>query len=177
MKTSLRCLIALTAICGAGGCSQQQQVQSAAVPLQLESATATEPSDTTQAAAAAPTSVPANGNSGAAQAGMKIYLDPATGQPRDPTPEEIEAMNRARVTAQSTTAAKDPDTVRTLPNGQLEFHVPSRGMHEIRVCRQADGSLSEDNCPPDAGSAPNAASSASAGSSNAAAAPAAGKRP
>lgn len=140
MRIELRWMVALAAI-GAAACSQQGQVQSASM-----APAATAPAVAAETAPAV--TVPAAGTA-TASAGMKVYIDPATGQPRDPTPEEVAAANRTpRVSAQSSTAGDETTPVHVLPSGQMEVHVGARAMHEVRVCRQPDGSIGEQNCPP-----------------------------
>ena len=150
MGSHWRWMVALVAI-GAAACSKQVAEQGASAPAPASHSEAVVPD---AALAEAPGPAARSGHGAGTRAGMKVYIDPATGQPRDPTPAEIAAAGRgSRVNAQSSaatgdTSATETGSVRRLPSGQLEVQVGSRALHDERVCRQPDGSLGEQNCPP-----------------------------
>lgn len=80
-------------------------------------------------------------------AGVRVYLDPATGKPRDPTAAELAAdasQSRGRhVTAQSTNAIEAEPELIVLPSGEVRLHVGERGMHAVRMCRLPNGHFGE----------------------------------
>lgn len=77
--------------------------------------------------------------SSAQDAGMRAFIDPVTGQLREPTAEEAAALARRGLRASAMSTA--PDVVRHA-NGMLSAELGDEYMTEIVVRRAADGSLS-----------------------------------
>lgn len=80
-----------------------------------------------------------SGADNTAGSGMRAFIDPATGQLREPTAEEAAALARRglRASAMST----GPEVVRHA-NGMLSAELGDDYMTEVVVRRNADGSLS-----------------------------------
>lgn len=77
-------------------------------------------------------------------AAVQAFVDPATGELREPTTAELAAANRARTQAQAvTSAASTSVTVTVLPNGMTEYDLGTRAHVEETACIQSDGSLGE----------------------------------
>jgi hypothetical protein len=84
-------------------------------------------------------------------AAVKAFIDPATGELRDPTEAELKAA--ATAPAAGTTAPGTAGTQVAVPivgkaigNGMVEYDLGKRGMIDEVACVQADGSVSG-NCP------------------------------
>jgi hypothetical protein len=90
-----------------------------------------------QNAPATPAQVPAA--EAADQAGMRAFIDPATGQLREPTPEEAAALTRFMVRALAMPTA--PQVVRH-PNGMLSAQLGEEYMNDVVVRKNPDGTLS-----------------------------------
>ena len=75
----------------------------------------------------------------AGQAGMRAFIDPATGQLRQPTPEEAAALHRfvLRALTIPTTAQ-----VVSYPNGMLSALLGDEYMNDVVVRKNPDGTLS-----------------------------------
>ena len=80
---------------------------------------------------------------------VRAYLDPVTGQLRDPTPEELAA--EAAQQAQKKQAAAATDTARpvrrevVLPNGAIEVTLDPSAQHALLACIGKDGSVKMDH--------------------------------
>jgi hypothetical protein len=83
-------------------------------------------------------------------AGVKAFIDPVTGELREPTESEQRAATAAAgTTAVSGTAgvkAALPIEGKPLGNGMVEYDLGKRGMIDEVACVQPDGSVSG-NCP------------------------------
>lgn len=94
-----------------------------------------------------------SGPAPASAAGLRVYIDPATGQPRDPTDAELAAdaarRNAARIKAQAASGGTETSRVTTLPSGEVRVYVGDQGGDDERVCRQPDGRFAD--CPGTAG--------------------------
>ena len=75
----------------------------------------------------------------AGQAGVRAFIDPVTGQLREPTPEEAAALTRFMVRALTLPTA--PQVVRH-PNGMLSAQLGEEYMNDVVVRRNPDGTLS-----------------------------------
>ena len=73
-----------------------------------------------------------------AEAGMRAYIDPATGQLREPTAEEVAALGRRGLRA----SALSTKPVVQHADGMLSVELGEEYMSEVVVRRNADGSLS-----------------------------------
>jgi len=94
-------------------------------------------------AAAAPTPpAPTQGS-----AGVKAFVDPATGELREPNETELKAA--AAGTRSGTADAKATAVIEGKPigNGVIEYEVGKRGQIDEVVCVQKDGAVTS-QCPP-----------------------------
>lgn len=87
-------------------------------------------------------------------AGLRMYIDPVTGEAREPTEAELAAEARNNATTSSPTfngsgtakaVLRTHETV--LPGGLTEVQLDRKADVEEKVCIQPDGSLSG-RCPP-----------------------------
>lgn len=90
-------------------------------------------------------------------AGVRVYIDPATGEARAPTRAERAAdasAGRVRVAGSVGQAASEGVQREhfVLPDGTEGVRLLPRDRHALLVCRQRDGSYGG-NCPAEAGSA------------------------
>lgn len=92
-------------------------------------------------APAAPAATPAA--SQPETAALREFLDPVTGQPREPTEAELKAMAAARPAAPAASAASKPKEI-VLPNGMVVIEGTSL-MSEMKGCVQPDGSVVADH--------------------------------
>lgn len=95
----------------------------------------------TDPAAARPetdTACPADDRVG--RAGLRAFIDPQTGQLRDPTPEEIEALSRS-AREEFARAVESLEPV-VLPDGTIALDLKGLFMHTMVAVRNPDGSLS-----------------------------------
>jgi hypothetical protein len=89
-------------------------------------------------------------------AGLRMYVDPITGEMREPTDAELAAEAKAHAAVSpaavksgaANTVLKTDDTVNetVLPGGIIEVRNDHRADVQERVCEQPDGSLSS-RCP------------------------------
>jgi hypothetical protein len=104
----------------------------------------------------APSAVPAT-PAGPAGPGVRVFLDPVTGEAREPTRSEAAAgaaagrVQREAVGGQAGSEGTQREHF-VLPDGTEGVKLAPRDRHAVTVCRQTDGSYSG-NCPPAAGSA------------------------
>jgi len=77
---------------------------------------------------------------GAGQAGLKAFVDPATGQLREPTPEEAAAASRLTRFARAGVTSEPKAVVH--PSGALSVELGEEYMNDVVVQRNADGTLS-----------------------------------
>jgi hypothetical protein len=75
----------------------------------------------------------------AGQAGVRAFIDPATGQLREPTPEEAAALSKAGFRAFA--LAMEPKVVQH-PNGMLSAQLGEEYMNDVVVRKNPDGTLS-----------------------------------
>ena len=75
----------------------------------------------------------------AGQAGMRAFIDPATGQLREPTSEEAAGLTRFMVRTLAMPAA--PEVVRH-PNGMVSAQLGEEYMNDVVVRKNPDGTLS-----------------------------------
>jgi hypothetical protein len=76
----------------------------------------------------------------AGQAGMKAFIDPATGQLREPTPEEAAAASPTTKFARAGVTAEPKAVV--YPNGMMSVELGEEYMNDVVVKKNADGTLS-----------------------------------
>jgi hypothetical protein len=74
----------------------------------------------------------------------RIFVDPATGQPREPTAEELAAAARDEAPEQSARRAK-PLAPREVeyPNGAVAVILGDEALHPLQACIRPDGSVEE----------------------------------
>jgi hypothetical protein len=75
----------------------------------------------------------------AGQAGMRAFIDPVTGQLREPTAEEAAALTR--FVARALALPTGPQVVRH-PNGMLSAQLGDEYMNDVVVRKNPDGTLS-----------------------------------
>jgi hypothetical protein len=109
-------------------------------------------------AAAASASAPAPPDSGhrvaapaAAAPGVRVFIDPVTGEAREPTRAEVAAgAAGGRVQRQAVAGQAASESVQrehfVLPDGTEGVKLLPRDQHAVVVCRQADGSFGS-HCP------------------------------
>ncbi|MCU0761358.1 MAG: hypothetical protein MUF07_19465 [Steroidobacteraceae bacterium] len=108
----------------------------------------TEHSVAPAAAATAPSSSTApDPKSGSA---MQIFLDPVTGQPREPTPEELAGLARREAAAPGNakpavapSASPAPSQEFRLPDGTVGMRLPENASQPLMACRRLDGQVDE----------------------------------
>ncbi|HQR45871.1 MAG TPA: hypothetical protein PLB02_05255 [Thermoanaerobaculia bacterium] len=76
----------------------------------------------------------------AGQAGMKAFIDPATGQLREPTPEEAAAAARLTRLVRAGVTAEPKAVVH--PNGMVSAELGEEYMNDVVVRKGPDGKLS-----------------------------------
>ena len=151
------------AVLALAGCTRQPVPEQADVAAPTVTPT---PAPTAAAAAApAPSSdakpgspVPQSGRS----AGVRVFIDPATGEVRAPTRAEVAAANAAapagtgRVQAAGSVGQAASEGVQrehfVLPDGTEGVKLLPSDRHAVVVCRQADGSYGS-HCPRSTGAA------------------------
>jgi hypothetical protein len=134
-----RALMAVTALLavialgiGAAGGAETGTCGTAAAPPQKPAVSAP-----AQNEVAKPAQVPSTEAAG--QAGVRAFIDPATGQLREPTPEEAASLTRFLVRAFALPAA--PQVVQ-YPNGMLSAQLGEEYMNDVIVRKNPDGTLS-----------------------------------
>jgi hypothetical protein len=100
--------------------------------------------DTAAARPAADTACPADDRFG--RAGLRAFIDPQTGQLREPTPEEAQALSRA-ARAEFARAVESLEAV-VHPGGMISVDLKGLFMQDLVVVKRPDGSLSM-RCLPD----------------------------
>jgi len=95
-------------------------------------------SDTTAARPAPDTACPADDRF--ARAGFRAFVDPQTGQLREPTPEEAQALSRA-AGAEFARAVESLEAV-VHPDGMVSVDLKGLFMQDVVVVKRPDGSLS-----------------------------------
>lgn len=88
-------------------------------------------------------------------AGVRVFIDPATGEAREPTRAEREAAGAAgRLQAAGGVGQAGSEGVQrehfVLPDGTEGVKLLPRDQHAVIVCRQPDGSFGS-HCPPASG--------------------------
>ncbi len=82
-------------------------------------------------------------------AASRIFLDPVTGEPREPTAAEIaeldrrEALGRAARDAASRPTKPAAATEFYLPDGTVGVRLPEGDLQHLQVCLDADGNVDE----------------------------------
>ena len=81
-----------------------------------------------------------------ARAGLRAFIDPQTGQLRQPTPEEAQALSRAA----RAEFAQEVESLEAVvhPDGMISVDLKGRFMQDLVVVKRPDGSLSL-RCVPD----------------------------
>jgi len=89
-------------------------------------------------AAKAPAETPAEA---AGQAGMKAYIDPATGKLREPTAEDAAAAAAAAAKSRQAQAARPEPVVVQHSSGMVSAELGEEYMEDVVVRKNADGTL------------------------------------
>ena len=144
------------AACSHGSDTATSARAAAAAPGAAAAAPAPSATTPAQSGAAAQSGPEAQG--GHPGSGVRVFLDPVTGEAREPTRAEAAAGAAAeQVQAQSAggqTASEGGQREHfVLPDGTEGVTLAPRDRRSVVVCRQTDGSYSE-NCPPATGGAP-----------------------
>jgi hypothetical protein len=74
------------------------------------------------------------------QGGFRAFIDPVTGELREGTPEEQQALS-ARARAESSSAVESPEIV-VYPDGMVVVDLKGNFMQSVMAVRNPDGSLS-----------------------------------
>jgi hypothetical protein len=118
----------------------------------------TRPKQLRKPVAAAPAAVgpecPAEESVG--QGGFRAFIDPATGELREGTPEEQRALS-ARARSEASSVAESPEIV-AYPDGMVVVDLKGNFMQSVTMIRNPDGSLSM-RCGPEPAAAPKPARS------------------
>jgi len=94
------------------------------------------PAATAVSASSSPSAAPA--------AGVRIFIDPVTGEVRAPTAEELASANVTRRQAASVAVKVAPEVVVTpLPGGVTEYSINGGFQVDETTCVQKDGRLGE----------------------------------
>lgn len=72
------------------------------------------------------------------QSGRLVFIDPHTGEPRAPTPEEAQAL-QDKVDAPLRTTPPAPVEIINLPDGSSMARVPNRQRSVLQIENDADG--------------------------------------
>jgi hypothetical protein len=74
---------------------------------------------------------------------MKMFIDPKTGEARDPTPQELAEISKQQKQQQSTTSARPKPAPIQLPDGTVM--VPMEPKYPVQACTNKDGTLTIDH--------------------------------
>ncbi len=94
------------------------------------------------AAAPAPVAVPAPPPAQPA-AGLRVFIDPVTGKPREPTAAEIKALEAASPPANQKPAVPQQDKEIVFPDGTVA--IQGHTLSEMKACVQKDGHVVVDH--------------------------------
>jgi hypothetical protein len=116
----------LLCACGSSGDSRQ-------------GATVVQDNAPAQVAAPAPAPAAAADSTQAGAAGLREFIDPVTGQPREPTAAELKALEASKQTSAPSSAitSKPKPKEIVLPNGVVAVEMESTS--EMKGCLQKDG--------------------------------------
>jgi len=122
--------VALVCACG---CAQKSQRETEATTANTPPALAIQPA-----------------NSATSKPAVRAYIDPVTGELRDPTAQELAAEAAAQAAKKKAAAATSPsDQPRqhevVLPNGAVEITLDPSTQHPLRACIQKNGELTMDH--------------------------------
>jgi hypothetical protein len=80
---------------------------------------------------------------------VKIFVDPTTGEIREPTEDELKAIARDDLARKQITSAKPTTTASSpeilLPNGSVATKLGRSSSESLRACIQKDGSMAVDH--------------------------------
>jgi hypothetical protein len=96
------------------------------------------------AGATTPTAAP--GTTAAARAASRIVIDPATGEPRLPTPAELAELTRREAADRAVAQKAAPPAAATefqLPDGTVGVRFPENASQPLIACRRLDGQVDE----------------------------------
>jgi hypothetical protein len=137
------------AVMALGACAAKQ---AAVTPVPAASAAATAPSAAVTSASqltlppVAPQDTTGQHAGGSAPA-SRAFVDPVTGELRDPTADELAAADSSRVNVKGNATTGTAGTVEiALPGGITEVQLGEKARIEERVCVLANGSITE-KCP------------------------------
>jgi hypothetical protein len=120
MLRRIECSIALAAVALLAACSSKPETDPAAATSTTSTIEATPP----------------------AQDGVKVFIDPATGEIRDPTAEELAEMARSKAAKpEGTAAAQKPAREIHLPNGIVAVEMDPSGDEPLKACRDSQGNM------------------------------------
>ncbi|MFO1425790.1 MAG: hypothetical protein U1F11_02220 [Steroidobacteraceae bacterium] len=80
-----------------------------------------------------------------AAASLQIVIDPQTGQPREPTAQELAKLQQATVAAKSgaARASSAPQEIH-YPDGTVGIRFPEESLQPLQACVGPDGQVNED---------------------------------
>jgi hypothetical protein len=136
------------------GCARSGNPEAVTLPA-ANAPTAAAPSTAVPGVAAEPGAPAMAAAPGQAAPGVRVFIDPVTGEARQPTPAEAAAdaaagrVQREAVAGQAGSEGAQRERF-VLPDGTEGVRLAPRDKHPVVVCLQADGSYGE-NCPPPAG--------------------------
>ncbi len=82
-----------------------------------------------------------------AAAGVRVFVDPATGEITEPTPEQTRELMRAEATERATRRLAPPLSIFVLQRGGIGVRLDDRFLHAFSVRRGLDGKLVVDCAP------------------------------
>lgn len=147
IHTNCRSLILIAqalALCACSGSHQASQAGAPASAQQAQPASAAGPAipPTSPAAVAAPSSAPAAAATGGAA--IREFIDPATGQAREPTAADLKAFEAAKARTPSAAPTVKPRGGEiTMPNGMVAIEAPPPS--DMKGCLRKDGTMVVDH--------------------------------
>ena len=122
----------------ASGCCPHAKAGAKKTAASCPAKAKTEKADAEKPAAEKPAATAPAETSG--QAGLKAFIDPATGQLREPTPEEAAAASRTSRFARAAVTSEPKAVVH--PNGTMSVELGEEYMNDVIVRKNPDGTLS-----------------------------------
>lgn len=135
LRNAVPGLVPVLLLCACG--SSDQSAPAAAAPVQTAEGqkAADVPADATS------TGAPAAAAGTQAEAGVRVFIDPATGQVREPTPAELRTIEARKQTPApgAITSSKPAPKTTVLPNGWVAVELDTEV--EMKGCVQKDGRI------------------------------------